>query len=479
MRERQRQQRPGRVRGPGDQAEAAAGLPQPAMAEHDALRPAGRAAGVEQGREVVVGARLDLDRFAALQVGERIAPAVVPDHERGDVQSLRGAAEQRHQLRADDRGRGPGVGQDVPQLRHGLQEDHRRHDGAGPPDRAVGDEHLRGVHHHHDHPVARRHAVRAQTARDPRRPLVDLPRGQPPALEEQRLVVAEAFEGLLGEHGEVVLSRSGHRRRRREPRDLVVGRHVVTEEEPVHLGPAPVQVRVVLPGEPDAAVHLDHRLGRVFERGGRGGLGGGRGQGQLVWCVVGGPCRPPDQRAELLHLDVDVDEQVLDRLVGADRAAEGVPLLRVLHADLQDAGGGTETLGGEDRPADALAPLPQLGRVRHQLRGLAEGDVAEAAGRVDRLARRDGPRSADQRAVPQCQEGVGADRVQDGTAVVDDRDRQLAAGEVGQPGVAGQQHRRPREGHQRRAGEQASGLLGHHGEVEDAAATPARHAPGS
>ena len=50
--------------------------------------------------------------------------------------------------------------------------------------------------------------------------------------------------------------------------------------------------------EPDAAEHLDHRLGRVLQRGGRGGPGSGGRERQLARRVVGGPCGPPDQRGD-------------------------------------------------------------------------------------------------------------------------------------------------------------------------------------
>ena len=59
-------------------------------------------------------------------------------------------------------------------------------------------------------------------------------------------------------------------------------------------GPAQEEVGVVLPGEADAAVHLDAALGAVGEGLGGDGAGDGRGQGDLV--VVARPGRRPRPR---------------------------------------------------------------------------------------------------------------------------------------------------------------------------------------
>src|SRR4051794_34606432 len=71
--------------------------------------------------------------------------------------------------------------------------------------------------------------------------------------------------------------------------DGVEGFGGVAEQQPVDLRPPPVEVRVVLPGEPDAAVHLDERLGGPLERLGGVRLRRGGGQRQLLRRRVGRP----------------------------------------------------------------------------------------------------------------------------------------------------------------------------------------------
>ena len=109
-------------------------------------------------------------------------------------------------------------------------------------------------------------------------------------------------------------------------------------------GPAEVEVGVVLPGEPDAAVHLDVEL-RALVTGAQRECGGhGRGIGELVAALFGRPGGVPHRRGGELGRDEHVGAVVLDGLERGDGPAE-------LHAHL---GVGRGLLGALDRHAGAL-----------------------------------------------------------------------------------------------------------------------------
>src|SRR5215470_15164888 len=115
---------------------------------------------------------------------------------------------------------------------------------------------------------------------------------------------------------------------------LVVDRRTA-EQQLGRLGPAEVQVGWMLPGEADAAVHLD-----VLGRGEHVGLGTadvrrGGGDGELGRPLVSQPGRLPDRRFGELDPGQHVRALVLDRLEGADRPAELEPGPGVLRAHLQ------------------------------------------------------------------------------------------------------------------------------------------------
>ncbi len=223
VRERQRQQVAVDLGGATVGLQSPTGLEQPAVRQHDSLGAPGRAAGVEQGREVVVLARTDRLHVGVLELGEErdaLRPVGLLAHDdEGDVEAGGRRVHERQQLGCHDRDPGAGVDEDVAQLRLGLQEDHRGHHGARAPDGAVADEHLRGVHHHHDDPVAGLDTQPAQSGSGACRALVDLARGVPPALEQQGVVVAEALLVALGQRGEVarpgISARHGSPKQRR------------------------------------------------------------------------------------------------------------------------------------------------------------------------------------------------------------------------------------------------------------------------
>ena len=85
------------------------------------------------------------------------------------------------------------------------------------------------------------------------------------------------------------------------------------------------------------------------------------------------PGRAPHQRPRRLDLGLHVGEHVRDRLEGADRAAELLALLGVVHGEVDDAaraaavaGGGDDALdlqaGEHDVPALVLAADQAVGR---------------------------------------------------------------------------------------------------------------------
>ena len=111
-----------------------------------------------------------------------------------------------------------------------------------------------------------------------------------------------------------------------------------------------VQLDVVLPGDRDAAVHLDRLGGHLGERlaGGEPGQCGRRGR-RLGDRVV-------DDRPRRLHRDVQVGHPVLERLEAADRAAELHAVLGVFDGQVQALGGGADLLGGQQDRGDVGEP---------------------------------------------------------------------------------------------------------------------------
>src|SRR6185503_6638712 len=96
------------------------------------------------------------------------------------------------------------------------------------------------------------------------------------------------------------------------------------ERAPVEEAPE-VEMGVVVPGEPDAAVHLDGGVADRGELAGEGLAAHGREVVVVRRRVVGGPQPPKHAAAGQLDPLVHVDAQVLDGLEAADRLPELPP----------------------------------------------------------------------------------------------------------------------------------------------------------
>src|SRR5580700_3451451 len=129
-----------------------------------------------------------------------------------------------------------------------------------------------------------------------------------------------------------------------EPIPVISGR---TEHHLSALGPLEVQVGGMLPGEADAAVHLDGvpRDLRV----GRGAVHLGQAGGQRHILAIGGQRPEPvvGRRTGRLGLGEHVRAQVLDGLERADRPSELHPHPRVAGRHLYHPQGTSGLLGGQ------------------------------------------------------------------------------------------------------------------------------------
>ena len=128
--------------------------------------------------------------------------------------------------------------------------------------------------------------------------------------------------------------------------------------------PAQVQVRVVFPGEPDAAVQLNIVL-RVEDLC-ADGMGCGDSGGKPGAVQVVGAGGVPGGRGGLLRVDEHVGGVVLDRLEGADGPAELLADLGVLHRHLQARPTDTDRLGRREDPENG--PCPACGTAQHSVR---------------------------------------------------------------------------------------------------------------
>ena len=179
---------------------APAGLPEIRVREHDALRAAGRPAGVDERRQVAVRARDDRQRVAALVLRE------IGDH----ANVACGGLDRFEDERRRDHERRLRIADEPAQLIGADEEDHRRDDGARTRDRVVHDADVGRVLHHHDDAIARSHAELDEAARQPGASIEELGRAEPRALEAERVVVAAPLVRLLRELREVA---SAHRSR--------------------------------------------------------------------------------------------------------------------------------------------------------------------------------------------------------------------------------------------------------------------------
>ncbi len=111
--------------------------------------------------------------------------------------------------------------------------------------------------------------------------------------------------------------------------------------------------------------------------------GGAGGERELRRRAAARPAGVVEQRAPVLELAQHLGEGVLDRLVGADGAAEGEALLGVGDGHVERGLDAAERLGGDQRLREVPGGGERLlGRVEHDGGRVLERDVAERAGRV-------------------------------------------------------------------------------------------------
>ena len=143
-------------------------------------------------------------------------------------------------------------------------------------------------------------------------------------------------------------------------------------------------MRVVLPGEPDAPVHLDVHLGVVLVgpecQGGRHS----RHERELVGGLAGGAGRLPHHGRGQLRRHQHVGAVVLDGLEGADGPAELDSLLGVGHRMLDTRGGPADRFGGAERAGKGEGPRRRPGDDVARLDDDAVGMGADGApGRIE------------------------------------------------------------------------------------------------
>jgi hypothetical protein len=125
-----------------------------------------------------------------------------------------------------------------------------------------------------------------------------------------------------------------------------------------------VQVRVVLPGEPDTAEKMDGGFRHAavgLARPQRGDVGGHPGLGRAVRTRDRGV---PGGRRDGLQVREHVDARVSDRLERADRAAELLAVLHVLDARVQAPADAAGRFGGRGEQEFVLGPVQDRDRGR-------------------------------------------------------------------------------------------------------------------
>ena len=247
---------------------------------------------------------------------------------------------------------------------------------------------------------------------------------------------------------------------------------LVAEQQPVDLAAAPVQVRVVLPGVADAAVHLDERPGRPLQRLRRVRL---------------------DRRARRAAAPRARRRQSTPPTRPATAAARHRRTRRPARASRP----GTSR-SGDRRPRGSWRRRPRARRHAPRCRGLrrrappgrpagrapsAAASATTSPGCSDTDARpREGsscsrpvvatPGAATTKPSTIARNRIRLGSVERGVGAVDHRPRDRAVGE-GRPRsvrAVREQHRGTGRGRERRPGEHPAALLGDHREVEHAAA---------
>ena len=150
-----------------------------------------------------------------------------------------------------------------------------------------------------------------------------------------------------------------------------VGGRLITAEHRLHRQRATqVQVRVVLPGEPDAAVHLDAQFGVVHVGRQRQCRCDGGGQPELFLVLAGRTCGIPHAGDRGLRGHQHVGAVMLDSLEGGDGAAELLADLRVLDRAVHTIRRTAHGLGGVQ---GARARQCGVARAREQV--IADGNI--------------------------------------------------------------------------------------------------------
>ena len=124
------------------------------------------------------------------------------------------------------------------------------------------------------------------------------------------------------------------------------------EQGPKGGGASQVDVGVVLPGEPDAAVHLNVEVGAQICSWCRHGGRHRGGEGGLVVGGAVGPRRVPHGSGGHLGGHQHVGAVVLDGLIGGDGSAELDPILGVRSSLLGALAGDPDGLGGQQNPCE-------------------------------------------------------------------------------------------------------------------------------
>ncbi len=154
--------------------------------------------------------------------------------------------------------------------------------------------------------------------------------------------------------------------------------------------PPQVQMRVMLPGEPDPAVHLDVQV-RILVR--RGQCQGGcdrRGVGELITAAGAGARRVPDRRRRELGRDEHVGAVMFHRLEHANRTAELLAYLGVFGGHLGTCARHSCGLSGQHCPGEVGQHLPSawhdLGRRSVERHPGAPARRVEISGHLHRHA---------------------------------------------------------------------------------------------
>ena len=157
--------------------------------------------------------------------------------------------------------------------------------------------------------------------------------------------------------------------------------HCVAEKDFGRLGPAQVQMAIVVPRKTDATVYLDVLRRGVSEDLGAVGLRHGRSHDGVVHAFVNGPRRVTRDRPGRLGFEVDGSALVLYRLEAPDESSELLSSLCVVHTHLKEPLGPSNLLTGEgNRRGDQHCVEPRFRLTSHTYQ--ASGCAVERESRL-------------------------------------------------------------------------------------------------